>query len=408
MPRAVEANNASCVTPNCACIDGGATLGQYTYDPFGRRLSKTVNGVTTWFHYNDTGLLAEYSASGQLLSEYQYRPGSTWMTNPLFKRDGATGKVHYYYNSHLGQPLKLFDKAGKITWAARSQAFGQTTVFVNETENNLRFPGQYEDGETGLYYNFHRYYDPATGRYLRSDPAGLSGGLNPYLYVSSSPLELIDPLGLWAIGDPLPQSVVDFSAGLGDGIIAAMTLGFVSGQDLRDAANVDGGVNPCSRAYAAGNIFGTVLGIAATAGVGAEALVARALAGTKLFRSYGGSFKAAHSSGATKSMPYRGGAFGKLDRVAGRERHHMPADSISPISRNRGPAIQMDKTDHALTSSYGSSNAAKAYRNHLASLSPRDAMAAEIRDVRRISGTQYNQAIKEMLRYAKQAGYLNK
>ncbi|MCB1838379.1 MAG: RHS domain-containing protein, partial [Alcanivoracaceae bacterium] len=50
------------------------------------------------------------------------------MTNPLFKRDGATGKVHYYYNSHLGQPLKLFDKAGKITWAARSQAFGQTTV----------------------------------------------------------------------------------------------------------------------------------------------------------------------------------------------------------------------------------------------------------------------------------------
>jgi len=75
-----------------------------------------------YFHYDDTGLLAEYDASGQLISEYQYQPGNHWMTHPLFKRDGATGKVHYYYNSHLGQPLKLFDKAGRTTWSARSQA----------------------------------------------------------------------------------------------------------------------------------------------------------------------------------------------------------------------------------------------------------------------------------------------
>jgi len=176
----------------------GVTLGSYTYDPFGRRVSKATGSGTVYFHYDDTGLLAEYDASGQLLNEYQYTPGSTWMTNPLFKRD-STGKVHYYYNSHLGQPLKLFDKAGKVTWAARSQAFGETEVVVAETENVLRFPGQYWDGETGLHYNFYRYYLPEAGRYIQSDPIGVSGGLNFYVYVNSSPVHFVDPTGEVAV-----------------------------------------------------------------------------------------------------------------------------------------------------------------------------------------------------------------
>lgn len=143
------------------------------------------------------------------------------MTNPLFKRDGATGKVHYYYNSHFGQPLKLFDKAGKITWAARSQAFGQTTVFVNETQNNLRFPGQYEDGETGLFYNHHRYYDPTTGLYIQEDPMGIAAGLNWYAYGFNNPLHWVDPLGLLC----LPSWAKGALAGAAGGLIG----GFVSG-----------------------------------------------------------------------------------------------------------------------------------------------------------------------------------
>jgi RHS repeat-associated protein len=164
----------------------GVTLGSYQYDPFGRRVKKVTSAGAVYFHYDDTGLLAEYDASGQLISEYQYQSGNHWMTHPLFKRDGATGKVHYYYNSHLGQPLKLFDKAGRTTWSARSQAFGKVDVVVNETDNPLRFPGQYEDGETGLYYNYHRYYDPETGRYLRSDPLSILG-------VSANPTPFFTP-----------------------------------------------------------------------------------------------------------------------------------------------------------------------------------------------------------------------
>lgn len=89
-----------------------------------------------------------------------------------------------------------------VVWQWRSSAFGEQAPDEDTdgdgvlTTVNLRFSGQYFDGETGFYYNYFRYYDPATGRYITSDPIGLAGGLNTYGYVGGNPINYFDPEGL--------------------------------------------------------------------------------------------------------------------------------------------------------------------------------------------------------------------
>ncbi|MCP4372356.1 MAG: RHS repeat-associated core domain-containing protein, partial [Deltaproteobacteria bacterium] len=72
--------------------------------------------------------------------------------------------------------------------------------------NNLRFPGQYFDPETGLHYNWFRYYDPGIGRYLRVDPIGFGGkDVNLYAYVWNGPVNWVDPWGLIYQTEPPPN-----------------------------------------------------------------------------------------------------------------------------------------------------------------------------------------------------------
>ena len=106
------------------------------------------------------------------------------------------GNYYFYHNDHLGTPQKLTGVNGAVVWSAKYESFGKTTVEVEAVESNLRFPGQYFDEETGLHYNYHRYYDPRTGRYLTPDPIGLEGGINLFAYVNNNPINETDPLGL--------------------------------------------------------------------------------------------------------------------------------------------------------------------------------------------------------------------
>jgi len=121
---------------------------------------------------------------------------------------GATEAIFFYHTDHVGTPLMMTDSTGKVVWKAESLPFGET-VSVNEDVdgdgvkviNNLRFPGQYADAETGLHYNLARDYQPIIGRYIQSDPIGLWGGLNTYSYATSNPCRRFDPLGLWSGAD---------------------------------------------------------------------------------------------------------------------------------------------------------------------------------------------------------------
>jgi len=175
--------------------DDGSLIAQYYYDPFGRRLWKDVGGLRTCYFYADEGLIGDYDGSGNEIRTYGYVPNSTWTADPLFQKAGGT--YYWYQNDHLGTPQKIVDTSGRVVWSATYDSFGNMESGVVEIENNLRFPGQYYDAETGLYYNWNRYYDPATGRYESIDLLG--DETNRYSYISGNPINFCDPLGLCKI-----------------------------------------------------------------------------------------------------------------------------------------------------------------------------------------------------------------
>jgi len=102
----------------------------------------------------------------------------------------------YFHNDHLGTPQVVTGENQAVVWKGEYDPFGRVTETVSAVEQNLRFPGQYFDGETGLHYNYFRIYDPNIGRYVESDPIGLHGGLSTYAYSLVNPIKYFDSTGL--------------------------------------------------------------------------------------------------------------------------------------------------------------------------------------------------------------------
>ncbi|MBE1162756.1 hypothetical protein [Dyella acidiphila] len=108
-------------------------------------------------------------------------------------------------------------------------------------------------------------------------------------------------------------------------------------------------------------------------------------------------------------MIQRGGAHGDVKGIPGYESHHTPADSISPVPTNQGPAIAMKVEDHRLTASWGNSREARIYRQQQASLIEqgnfRAAQQMDVQDIRAKFGSKYDDAIQQMLEYTNNQGF---
>ncbi|MEW8693369.1 MAG: RHS repeat-associated core domain-containing protein, partial [Candidatus Thiodiazotropha endolucinida] len=188
--------------------DNKTLVAAYTYNRFGERIKKVVYANTkqpkiTYYLYDGHQLIAEADDSGKVTAQYLYQ-----QQRPILKLEGKT--TYAIHTDHLGAPRAVTDEDQQTVWSADYSPFGLIDIQTQEITLNLRLPGQYEDRESGTYYNYQRDYDPNTGRYLTSDPIGLKGGLNTYAYVGGNPLNTIDPLGLyWEIVNGIPQWVPD-------------------------------------------------------------------------------------------------------------------------------------------------------------------------------------------------------
>jgi RHS repeat-associated protein len=124
---------------------------------------------------------------------------------------------------HLGTPKELYNAQGECVWQAQHSLWGKLSLVKSKSYNptqavieqnagsndykedldfqlpnhscELRFAGQWFDAESGLHYNYNRYYDPNSGQYLSQDPIGLAGGFRTQAYVAD-PVHWVDPLGL--------------------------------------------------------------------------------------------------------------------------------------------------------------------------------------------------------------------
>ena len=166
-------------------------LASYAYNYLGQRMAKTTSSAITHFVYDRGGhLLAESNgATGAAQTEY------LWLDDmPLALVTNAN--LYFIHPDHLNTPQKATDASQNLAWDIVPRPFGQTEQQTFPPLSNLRFPGQYFDGESGLAQNRFRDYDPSIGRYVESDPIGLDGGSNTYAYVADNPLTFIDPRGL--------------------------------------------------------------------------------------------------------------------------------------------------------------------------------------------------------------------
>ncbi|MBS5765601.1 RHS repeat-associated core domain-containing protein [Veillonella sp.] len=85
----------------------------------------------------------------------------------------------------MGIPRERTDIYGNLLWYGEYTAWGrlkEETKVTDSAYQPFRLQNQYADCETGLYYNFFRYYEPDAGQFVNQAPIGLLGGENLYQF----------------------------------------------------------------------------------------------------------------------------------------------------------------------------------------------------------------------------------
>ena len=200
--------------------DGTKETWTYSYDALGRRIGKgrlkneevsetsfphdlSGNDLEnqTRFVWDGSHLLQEIHPDGKYTYIYadqdSYEPLA--QVRDWTNREGESKQeINYFHCDQIGIPREMTDKDGNLLWFGNYTGWGrlkEETKVTDSAYQPFRLQNQYADRETGLHYNFFRYYEPDAGRFVNQDPIGLYGGENLYWFAPNVQI-WVDFLGL--------------------------------------------------------------------------------------------------------------------------------------------------------------------------------------------------------------------
>jgi RHS repeat-associated protein len=174
---------------------GSGANATYSYDGDGLRASRTSVAGSQQFTWDVSRNLPLLLGDGT--TSYVYDD----LGLPVEQID-ASGVVLYYQHDQIGSTRVLTNAAGTVVATFAYDVYGNLTTKTGSADTRLRWAGQYQDADTGLYYLRARYLDPATGQFLTRDPIA-SITQEPYAYVGGNPLNVGDLDGLGCGWNPV-------------------------------------------------------------------------------------------------------------------------------------------------------------------------------------------------------------
>jgi RHS repeat-associated protein len=148
---------------------------------------------TTNYLYDGANILETTDQNGNELARYADTPN---IDEPLSEL--VSGTTSFYEQDGLGSVTSLTGGSGALANTYTYGSYGALTASTGTLTDPFQYAGREFDSETSLYYYRARYYNPAIGRFVSGDPAGLLGGINLYAYATNKPLRWIDPFGFCA------------------------------------------------------------------------------------------------------------------------------------------------------------------------------------------------------------------